>query len=149
MAAGTAAVATPPTVDGVMSPQTHLSLAALPTAPACARGHARSVVCEWGLADLADAAELLTSELVTNAVLASQRLSARADQPAMPVVGLRIITDGVSVVVSVWDASDEMPARREASPDQDGGRGLMLVESLGQDWGSYRTANGKVVWVRL
>jgi anti-sigma regulatory factor (Ser/Thr protein kinase) len=148
MAAGTAA-ATPPAVDSALSPQTHLSLAALPTAPACARGHVRSVVHEWGRPELADTAELLTSELITNAVRASEWLSARADQPAVPVVGLWITRDGSSVIVSVWDASDETPVRRDASPDQEGGRGLLLVESLGQEWGSYRAANGKVVWVRL
>lgn len=51
--------------------------------------------------------------------------------------------------MSVWDASDETPVRRDGRPDQEGGRGLLLVESLGQEWGSYRAANGKVVWVRL
>lgn len=55
--------------------QTHLELAAYATAPACARGHARSVALEWGLTGLADAAELLASELVTNAFQASRRLS--------------------------------------------------------------------------
>src|SRR5712691_10966220 len=47
--------------------QTHLPLAALPTAPACARGHVRMVAHEWGLPHLADTAELLASELMTNA----------------------------------------------------------------------------------
>ncbi|HEX3958352.1 MAG TPA: ATP-binding protein [Trebonia sp.] len=148
MAAGTAA-ATPPAADSVLSPQTHLSLAALPTAPACARGHVRSVVREWGRPELADTAELLASELVTNAVRAAEGLSTRADQPAVPVVGLWITRDGSSVIVSVWDASDETPVRRDARPDQEGGWGLLLVESLGQEWGSYRAASGKVVWVRL
>jgi hypothetical protein len=36
-----------------------------------------------------------------------------------------------------------------AGPEQEGGRGLMLVESLGQDWGAYRAETGKVVWVAL
>jgi hypothetical protein len=44
--------------------QTRLPLAALPTAPACARGHVRAVAMEWGLKDLADTAELLASELI-------------------------------------------------------------------------------------
>ena len=44
--------------------QTRLPLAALPTAPSVARGHVRVVASEWGLADLADTAELLVSELV-------------------------------------------------------------------------------------
>jgi anti-sigma regulatory factor (Ser/Thr protein kinase) len=47
--------------------QTHLELAALATAPGCARDHVRLVAREWGLPHLADTAELLASELVTNA----------------------------------------------------------------------------------
>jgi hypothetical protein len=47
--------------------RTRLELAALPTAVPCARGHVRSVALEWGLTGLADTAELLASELVTNA----------------------------------------------------------------------------------
>jgi len=48
-----------------------LSIGALATATPCARLHARNVVCEWGLHDIADAVELVVSELVTNAVKAS------------------------------------------------------------------------------
>jgi hypothetical protein len=127
----------------------HLPLAALPTAPACARGHVRLVAYEWGLHALADTAELLASELVTNAIQASQRLGIRATLATVPVVRLRLISDGLSLVVHVWDASDEMPVRQDAGPDEIGGRGLMLVETLGQDWGAYRKADGKVVWVMV
>jgi hypothetical protein len=42
-----------------------------------------------------------------------------------------------------------MPIRRDAGPDAESGRGLLLVNSLGKDWGAYRSANGKVVWVLL
>jgi anti-sigma regulatory factor (Ser/Thr protein kinase) len=129
--------------------QTFLELGALATAPGCARGHIRSVLCEWGLADRAGTAELLVSELMTNAIRASGALRAREDHPGVPVCHLRMVSDGFSVVVSVWDSSDDMPLRRDARPDQEGGRGLMLVESLGQDWGAYREQTGKVVWVSL
>lgn len=54
--------------------QTHLELAALPSAVPCARGHVRAVALEWGLQELADTAELLASELVTNAIQASGTL---------------------------------------------------------------------------
>jgi hypothetical protein len=30
--------------------------------------------------------------------------------------------------------------------DEDGGRGLLLIETLGKDWGAYRKTDGKVVW---
>jgi hypothetical protein len=42
-----------------------LIVAALPTATPCARLHARSIACEWGLGELADTIELVVSELVT------------------------------------------------------------------------------------
>lgn len=135
-------------------------LAALPTAPACARGHVRMVAHEWGLQHLADTAELLASEIVTNAVQASERLRARADLATVPVVLLSLVSDKASLVIRVWDACDEMPVRQEAGPDELGGRGLLLVETLGKDWGCYRIADGtdwgcyriaggKVVWVSI
>jgi len=127
--------------------QTHLELAALPSAVPCARGHVRAVALEWGLEELADTAELLASELVTNALRASDRLRIRADLAIVPVVRLWLESDRASIVIHVWDGSDEMPVRHEANPGDESGRGLMLVESLGKDWGAYREASGKVVWV--
>jgi anti-sigma regulatory factor (Ser/Thr protein kinase) len=129
--------------------QTRLPLAALPTAPACARGHVRTVAHEWGLHHLADTAELLTSELVTNAVQASQNFGIRADLAAVPVVLLQVTSDKASIVIHVWDGSDAMPTRRSAMPDEEGGRGLMLVETLSKDWGAYRKDGGKVVWAQI
>ncbi len=126
-----------------------LSLAALPTAPSCARGHVRSVVSEWGLGDLADTAQLLASELVTNALQASQRLPSTADVAIVPVIRLWLTSDGISMVIHVWDASDEMPVLKDSAADDENGRGLMLVAALGKDWGCYRKAEGKVVWVMI
>lgn len=129
--------------------QTRLELAALPTAPACARGHVRSVAMEWGLEELADTAELLCSELMTNAIQASEHLRIKADLTVVPVVQLWLVSDQISMVIHVWDGNDEMPVRQDASLDQESGRGLMLVESLSKKWGSYRKADGKVVWVLI
>jgi anti-sigma regulatory factor (Ser/Thr protein kinase) len=129
--------------------QTHLPLGAQPFAVSCARGHVRSVCLEWGLPDLADTAELLVSELMTNAVRASERLRIRADLAVVPVVGLWLVSDKSSLVIHVWDGNDDMPVRRDAAIDEESGRGLMLVESLSSDWGAYRTATGKVVWVMV
>jgi anti-sigma regulatory factor (Ser/Thr protein kinase) len=125
--------------------QTHLELAAMPSAVPCARGHVRSVAHEWGLADFADTAALLASEIVTNAVRASARL--RTAGP--PVVKLRITSDGESLVIRVWDASQAMPVRQEAGPNDDSGRGLMIIDALSAGWGSYPEAGGKVVWAAI
>ena len=130
--------------------RSQLPFAALPSAVPCARLHVRSVCREWGLRSIADTAELLASELMTNAVQASEQLKARADLAIVPVVNLWLISDGLSLVIHVWDASDEMPALKDFNADNEGGRGLMLVEALGKEWGAYRKAEGgKVVWVMI
>jgi anti-sigma regulatory factor (Ser/Thr protein kinase) len=104
--------------------------------------HAKQVVIEWGLRDLADTTELLVSELMTNAIRASEGLMS-------PTVRLWLVSDGHRLVIHVWDGSSRMPVRQDAAPDSERGRGLLLVDALGEDWGSYRTAGGKVVWALI
>jgi anti-sigma regulatory factor (Ser/Thr protein kinase) len=125
--------------------KSHLELAALPTAVSCARRHAKAVVLECGLPMLADTVELIVSEIVTNAVQAASFL--RADSLATPVVRLWLASDLHCVLVRVWDSSSQMPARQDPNPDDESGRGLMLVDCLGSEWGVDRRQNGKVVWV--
>jgi anti-sigma regulatory factor (Ser/Thr protein kinase) len=120
-----------------------LELGAQPTTVPCARMVTRRVVREWGLPDLVDTAELLVSELVTNAVRASCSLPE-------PTIRLWLASDRSTLVIRVWDGSGEMPVVcHDASPDSDGGRGLLLVEALSKDWGAYRRGRGKVVWVLI
>jgi anti-sigma regulatory factor (Ser/Thr protein kinase) len=125
--------------------QTHLELGAYASAVPCARGHVRCVATEWGLRDLADTAELLASELVTNAINASQRLRT----PETPVVRLWLVCDQISLVIHVWDGSKEMPVREEADADDLSGRGLMIIDTLSARWGSYQEPEGKVVWAMV
>jgi anti-sigma regulatory factor (Ser/Thr protein kinase) len=125
--------------------QTHLELAALSSAVPCARGHVQAVAMEWGLTHLADTAELLASEIVTNAVQASGQLKI-ADPP---VVRVTVTADRESVLIRVWDGSDGMPVRQQAGPSDDGGRGLTIIDALSTDWGAYREADGKVVWALI
>lgn len=129
--------------------RTHLELAAIPSAVPCARGHVRSVTQEWDLAELADTAELIMSELVTNSLQASQKLKLRADLALVPVLRIWVSSDGESLVIRVWDANDELPVRQEATPGDDSGRGLMIIDALAKDWGTYRKAQGKVVWAMI
>jgi anti-sigma regulatory factor (Ser/Thr protein kinase) len=91
----------------------------------------------------------VVSELVTNAVQASDRLTARADLAIVPVVRISVSSDGESLMLRVWDASPDMPVRKDPSLDQDGGRGLVLVDTLSKEWGTYQKANGKVVWAMI
>jgi anti-sigma regulatory factor (Ser/Thr protein kinase) len=104
--------------------------------------HAKRVVIEWGQPELADTAELLVSELVTNAVRAAAALPS-------PVVEVWLASDRGGVVVGVWDGSADMPARRETAAQDEAGRGLLIIETLSADWGWYRQDGGKLVWALL
>ena len=128
--------------------QSYLELGALPSAVPSARLHSRFVVTEWGFAPIADTVELIVSELVTNGVKASQALD------HLPPVWLGLFGDERQVLVAVWDGNegavqasvagdDELP-----DPEAEGGRGLLLVDSLSTDWGVHwlEGGNGKVVW---
>jgi anti-sigma regulatory factor (Ser/Thr protein kinase) len=124
-----------------------LLLGALPSAVPCARLHARQVLWEWGLSEVAEIAELLLSELVTNAVQ-----SARAALNDLP-VNLRLSANRDRLLIEVWDGNAEPPAPRMLrnefpALDAESGRGLFLVETLSERWGWYPTRNpeGKVTW---
>jgi hypothetical protein len=107
---------------------------------------------EWHLSHLTEAAELLVSEIVTNSVRASAGLTdsrfAGKWAAGTPPVRLWLYSDRERIFIHVWDASDQMPARQDADPSAESGRGLLLVESLATDWGASRLANssGKIVW---
>jgi len=139
-------------LDGNWALRTFLELGALPTAVPCARLHTRQVLWEWHLDVLAGTAELIVSELVTNAVHASAGLtgSRRAGRwiPGTPPVRLWLASDRQRVLIRVWDGNDRQPTPQHPGPDAESGRGLLLVESLSVDWGSYppERSSGKVVW---
>jgi len=121
-----------------------LEFAPLPTAVPCARLHAVHVLHEWGLRDLADDAEMVVSEMITNAIDASTLLSER------PPVSLRLLLTGKSLVIEVWDHSPLDLEPREADADDECGRGLTVVAALSDRWGWQRTGHGrKVVWAEL
>jgi anti-sigma regulatory factor (Ser/Thr protein kinase) len=119
-----------------------LELAALPTAVPCARLHARQMLWEWKLTVPAENAELLVSELMTNAIAASRSL-----KPILP-VRLWLLSDRRQVLILVWDASPQPPVPVNTTGDAEHGRGLLLVQEISKHWGCYaaRDTGGKVVW---
>jgi anti-sigma regulatory factor (Ser/Thr protein kinase) len=130
-----------------------LDLGAFPGAVPCARVHARLIAGEWGLMKLAESLELIVSELVTNGIQASERIheawATRKQWTAgRPPVKLWLGSDHRQVLVQVWDGHPELPVRQDAEPEAEGGRGLLLVETLSAQWGSYRPVgcSGKVAW---
>ena len=121
-----------------------LPLGPIPTAVPCARAHTTQVLWEWGMSEMSDTAELIVSELITNAVTASREL---ADGP-FP-VRFWLLSNRKQVLILVWDANPNPPVRMYAAKDVEGGRGLMLVEAVSNRWGSYAVTDaieGKVVW---
>lgn len=84
-----------------------------------------------------------------NAVQASQRPKTRADLAIVPVVRLWLTSDGASMVIHIWDATDDMPVRQDTTADEEGGRGLLLADAPAKDWGTYRKSGGKVVWAMI
>lgn len=120
--------------------ESFLELGALPGAVPCARLHARHVLWEWDLAAFSDSTELVVSELVTNAVQASRAIRQAA-------VRIWLVSDLAQIVVCVWDASPQPPARADPGEDAENGRGLLLVEAVSERWGHFHDgAAGKVVW---
>ena len=127
-----------------------LMLGALPTAPSCARLHTCAILCEWGLKKLAETAALVASELVTNAVQASTETAVRP-RLGLAVIYFRLLSDQRSVILEVWDESPQLPVAKQVEPDEEHGRGLVLVEALCERWGSEVVPgwNGKAVWAEL
>jgi anti-sigma regulatory factor (Ser/Thr protein kinase) len=117
-------------------------LATGPAAAAEARRRVRDAIWSWQVPVDLDAALLLTSELVTNAV------RHEGGQRAQAVV-LAIACSRGRLRVDVHDTSRSLPAVAEVPADAETGRGLLLVETLSDEWGCYRTPAGKAVYFTL
>ena len=122
--------------------QDFLELGALVSAVPCARLHARQVLWEWRIGNLGDSAELLVTELITNAVRASRETGRDS------VVRLWLLSDSAQILILVWDASPQPPVLTDASDEAEHGRGLMLVDAVSEQWGWYsrEASDGKFVW---
>ena len=120
----------------------HVRLATGPAAPAEARRRVRDAIRSWRVPVDLDAALLLTSELVTNAV------RHEAGQGAQAVV-LAIASSCGRLRVDVHDTSRSRPTVAEVPADAETGRGLLLVETLSDEWGFHRTPAGKAVYFTL
>jgi anti-sigma regulatory factor (Ser/Thr protein kinase) len=95
-----------------------LELGALPTAAPCARLHVRHLLWEWGLSVFSERVELLMTELVTNAIKASQSMD-----EYLP-IRLWLLSDKLRVLILVWDANPQPPLRVEVELEAESGRGL-------------------------
>jgi DNA-binding NarL/FixJ family response regulator len=111
-------------------------------AEALSAGRAREAVTTALISDVNDTAldtlVLLTSELVTN-VVAHARTTCH--------LGVELFPDVVRVSVS--DESGTPPQPRAATPNEESGRGLSLVEALSSNWGVITRTAGKTVWFEV
>ncbi|MCM9076544.1 MULTISPECIES: SpoIIE family protein phosphatase [Streptomyces] len=113
-------------------------LPAEPSAASRARDLTEATLTGWGLEELAFTAELVVSELVTNAYRYG------GGKP----VTLRLIRDR-SLICEVSDSSSTAPHLRRARTTDEGGRGLFLVAQLTDRWGTRYTRDGKTVWTEF
>lgn len=114
-----------------------------PSSVAVARRLVVAVLDLWGLSeDLVDRAELVVSELATNAIV-----HARTCGASIRVVVTRIGDDRVRVAVTDLDRRPLVPVRED--PYAEGGRGLDLVAALSDGWGCECRHWGKRVWAEL
>ena len=109
-------------------------------APGAARQFLREASCQTHHARVLDEAELLVSELVTNAVV-----------HGAPPITVSVECDGTKGLrVAVTDGSDHTPVPREAAPDDESGRGIYLVDVISDRWGvAPNRGPGKAVWFSL
>ena len=107
-------------------------------APAQARRSVASALGAWGLGQLGDDAVLLTSELVTNAVM----------HAGTPIVLAPLSAEEIKRL----DDAPSLPERRYTGdgPPREEGRGVWLLDQLADRWGVQRRANdSKFVWLEL
>ncbi|MER5224448.1 ATP-binding SpoIIE family protein phosphatase [Streptomyces flaveus] len=102
-----------------------------------ARKFASAQLAAWGLEEAVFTAELVVSELVTNAIR-------YGGDP----IRLRLIRDAV-LICEVSDGSNTAPHLRRARVFDEGGRGLLLVAQLTESWGTRQTPFGKIIWAEL
>ncbi|MFD8994880.1 SpoIIE family protein phosphatase [Streptomyces abikoensis] len=111
---------------------------------AAARAFVRDTLQGWGFLDVIDDAVVLTSELVTNAVVHAGT--------AAEVLCVRMTT-GVRVEVADRYPERELPVQSPGQPlgglDREGGRGLLLCASLASRWGVEYSPTRKTVWFRI
>jgi anti-sigma regulatory factor (Ser/Thr protein kinase) len=130
--------AEPSAVDDVMD-RVSIEMPADASSPSRGRLVVGDVLRGWGLPRLVDAATLLVSELVTNAVRHAGT-GLRLDVMRLP-TGVR---------VAVTDHAPQARAERQpVDVATEGGRGLFLVEELSDDWGTDTSDDSKTVWFEL
>jgi anti-sigma regulatory factor (Ser/Thr protein kinase) len=117
-----------------------LTLDASPESPRLARRFIADTLGTLGQPCSVEDAQVITSELVTNAVAETQKV--QPDAPITAHVGLHF----GKPVVEVWDCSTTPPVANGDDLFATNGRGLIITQALSADWGYEIVSAGKVVW---
>jgi serine/threonine-protein kinase RsbW len=110
-----------------------------PAAAAEARRQVLAAIRAWHARVDPDVAVLLTSDLVTNAIR----------HEASETVTLAISCTGGELRVDVHGTSRSRPSPPDIAVDAGTGPGLILIATLSDEWGSYRTPAGQAVYFTL
>ncbi|MGW0753814.1 SpoIIE family protein phosphatase [Streptomyces sp. NPDC002587] len=113
-------------------------LPAVPSAVPEARAFVGKVLTSWGINHRADDAQLLTSEVLTNAVR-------HAEGP----LHLHLRRHTTELAIEISDRSPQLPQPRLEDVENESGRGLLLVDALAGTWGVRPTEEGKTTWFTL
>lgn len=127
----------------------HIDLTTLPSSPFWARRHTDDTLRSWGVDHLIGTADLLVSELVTNAVRFSGADSlAMHDTEQVSRIRLILRLLANQLIIEVADSDPRPPVLAgNVSNDAECGRGLMIVEALTREWNYYLPPEGgKVVY---
>lgn len=146
----------PPDHDGGDDYRDSIGMAAFSTSIPLVRSFARAKLASWGLESSHGwACQQVLSEMATNAFEASGGpvpgdLYALDDRALLMILVQLRISAG-HLIAEVRDPSDALPELVAPDSDDEGGRGLQLVDALATGWGWYpittgATATGKVVW---
>ncbi|WP_229816179.1 ATP-binding protein [Streptomyces lucensis] len=104
------------------------------------------VARDWTRAHLATLGWARTApDLVDSVVLAVSELVTNAHVHARSTAQLILTWDQECLHVTVHDASSRLPEQRQAGDDALGGRGMVLVDALADDWKAHRCPRGKDV----
>ncbi|MGA5817994.1 ATP-binding protein [Kitasatospora sp. NPDC094028] len=139
----------------VSSEFSQLALADTPNAVPWARRHVVDVLRRWRVpADHIDTAELLVSELTSNAVRHSgqgQDRSPYSQQAEVQSITVTLQRGPSRLLLLVHDYDRRPPVLKMVGDDAESGRGIFLVAAMSTRWGHYfpRLADGKVVWAEL
>lgn len=132
------------TMAGTATQTRALTALTLPSAPhsaRLARSYIRSALCDHDMGDYVDDAEMVASELVTNAIEHADALT----------IGLELLEleGSGAVAVVVTDPSRRPPVQLHPTADLEHGRGLNIVAALSARWGWRPYETGKAVFAIL